>query len=465
MSQAEENTVNRPRDERVGGSKNRRRPLPVVVKRLGSQLVAVFVALSAVSALSAPALAGTDGGEVHGRPVGAVYVASNEFSGNKILTFLRFADGSLAPAGPGVPTGGLGTGPGLLLPDDPIGSQNSLIVDQENQRLFAVNAASNDVSVFAIHPDGLTLVDRQPSYGAFPVSLALDKDTLYVLNAVDNSVSGFDVGADGHLAHLQTCTLPDLPAGGDGIMPGTATQSPQPVVVQTAGQVGFSPDGAKLVVVSKEGPLLQGFPFGPTLGSGRIHVYDVDQHDGALENCGDPTTTALPSNSGGQGKFPFDFTWSENGQLLMVEIFGAATSPTGGAVSSFSLGNDGSLTPISVSVGNGQGATCWIVRSGKNVYAANFISDRISSYTVKSKGQLTLTNGAAATFGPGWTESPIDMAVTDDGRFIYQLTPGSAHIRPFKVNSSSGALTALTPVADGLAPHSGQAGIVTVDFA
>jgi hypothetical protein len=33
------------------------------------------------------------------------------------------------------------------------------------------------------------------------------------------------------------------------------------------------------------------------------------------------------------------------------------------------------------------------------------------------------------------------------------------------VNSSSGALTALTPVADGLAPHSGQAGIVTVDFA
>ena len=449
-------------NKRAGGSKNRWWLMPLVATRLWYLLIAMIVALST---LAAPALADGDNDDDGGGPVGAVYVASNEFSGNEILTFLRFADGSLAPAGPGVPTGGLGTGPGLVLPDDPIGSQNSLIVNQENQLLFAVNAASNDVSVFAIDPDGLTLVDRQSSGGAFPVSLAFDDDTLYVLNAVDHSIAGFEVDDDGELEHLQTCQLPDLPPGADPILPGTATQSQQPVVTQTVGQVGFSPDGEKLVVVSKEGPLLENFPFEPLLGSGRIHVYDVHDDEGTLENCGDPTTTVLSSNSDGNAKFPFSFTWSKEGQLLLTEIFGAATSLTGSAVSSFALGDDGSLTPISESVGNGQAAMCWIVRSGKHVYVANFLSDNISSYKVENKGQLTLTNASAATFGPGGMESPIDMAVTDDGRFIYQLSPGSALIRPFEVDSSSGALTALTPVPDGQAPLSGQAGIATVDFA
>src|SRR5947209_13509291 len=43
-----------------------------------------------------------------GAPVGAVYVASNAYSANSILTFLRFTDGSLVPASQ-VPTGGRGS--------------------------------------------------------------------------------------------------------------------------------------------------------------------------------------------------------------------------------------------------------------------------------------------------------------------------------------------------------------------
>jgi len=55
-------------------------------------------------------------------PVGAVYVSSNKYGGNEIVSFLRFADGSLK-TGPRVLTGGLGSGPGQLIPNDPLGNQ------------------------------------------------------------------------------------------------------------------------------------------------------------------------------------------------------------------------------------------------------------------------------------------------------------------------------------------------------
>ena len=442
--------MNELRNERAGGLKNRWRLMPLVAKRLCYLLIAMIVALSV---LAAPALADDDGDDDAGTgPVGAVYVASNAEGGNETLTFFRFPDGSLAPGGPGVPTGGSGSGPDPFPPlrDDPLGSQDSLVVDQDNQLLFAVNAGSDDISVFAIEPDGLSLVDRHPSHGAFPVGAAVRDDTLYVLNAVGNSIAGFEVEDDGGLEHIQTCQLPDLPDGADGL------------ITQTPGQVGFSPDGERLVVVSKEGLVLENFPT-ITLGNGRIHVYEVGD-EGTLENCRNPTTTILSSNSSGGGKFPFSFTWSQHGHLLLTEVFGTGTSLAGGAVSSFALGDDGSLTPISESVGNYQGVTCWIVRSGSHAYVANFFTDNISSYEVDSDGQVTLSESEAATFGPGQTQEAIDMAVTDDGRFVYQLTPGSATIRPFEVDPTSGELTALTPVADGLNPHSGQAGIATVDF-
>ena len=435
----------------------------LAARRYRLPMAGAFIALLAL-VVSAPALA--SGGVAAGGAVGAVYVASNSYSGNAILTFPRYADGSLGPVEPGVPTGGLGSGPGLVLTDDPLGTQSSLIVDQWDQLLFVVNAGSDDVSVFSIHGGALTLVDRESSDGAYPASLALFNHTLYVLNAAGNSVAGFAVDHGGHLTHLQTCALPGLPGGAAAVLAGTQMQSPQPVMVQTPGQVGFSPDGTRLLVVSKEGPRLQtGFPFSPTIGAGRIHVYDVSASKHTLLNCGNPTTTVLSSNGGGNGKMPFSFGWTAQGQLLLLEVFGATTFFGGGAVSSFTLHGDDTLTAVSTSVPDGETAPCWFVRSGTNVYVANNVSNSssqpnaISSYVVNSKGQLTANPTAAATIGSSLT----DVAITTDGHFIYQLATGSAQVWPFRVGST-GALTGLTPVADGQPQHSGQVGIATVDF-
>ena len=44
---------------------------------------------------------------------------------------------------------------------------------------------------------------------------------------------------------LAACAL----APGDGVLPGTAVSSPQPLGTEIGGQVGFSPDGKHVVVI------------------------------------------------------------------------------------------------------------------------------------------------------------------------------------------------------------------------
>lgn len=391
-------------------------------------------------------------------PVGAIYVASNKLSGNEVVSFLRLPDGSLK-AGPRVLTGGRGSGPGQLIPNDPLGAQSSLITDQKRQLLFVVNAGSNEVSSFRFDKNGLTLADRQSSKGVYPVSVTFDNDTLYVLNAASNSLTGFAVDKKGTLNRLGTCQLPALPSLENGF-PATATQSAQPVFSQTAGQVGFSPDGKKLLVVSKEGPLLNGFPFSPTTGNGKIHVFGLDDQ-GNLSDCKHPTTLVLPLNSDGKGKTPFSFTWAADGTLLVTEVFGAGTSPTkpGSAVTSYDLRKDGSLTPLAQSVGNGQVAVCWIVVGGRYVYTANFLSDSISSYD--DKKTLTLLGGQAALLAAG--SQPSNLAFTSDGTFLYELASGASAVAPFAVTTKTGALVAQPIVSDGQ-DWTGYAGLATADY-
>src|SRR6266480_1725333 len=156
----------------------------------------------------------------------AVYTLTNQAAGNAVAVFDRAADGTLTAAGT-IATGGTGTGGGL-------GSQGAVALSDDGRRLFAVNAGSNDVSVFDIGPAGLALASRTASGGTLPISLTVHGDVLYVLNAGgDGNISGFRVGNDGTLAPLAGSTRP---LSGSGVGPA---------------QVSFSSTGAWLVVTEK----------------------------------------------------------------------------------------------------------------------------------------------------------------------------------------------------------------------
>ena len=192
-----------------------------ILKRSGAAVLAL--AVTAVGVFGAFGSAGAASANGHD---GAVYTLSNQTSGNAVLIFDRQADGSLTAAG-SVATGGLGTGGGL-------GSQGAVVLAQDSHRLFAVNAGSDDVSVFDVNESGLTLVDRVASGGVRPVSVAAHENVLYALNAGGaGNISGFRIARNGTLTPIAGST--------------------QPLTSAVAGpaEIAFTPEGDQLVVTEK----------------------------------------------------------------------------------------------------------------------------------------------------------------------------------------------------------------------
>jgi DNA-binding beta-propeller fold protein YncE len=195
---------------------------------------------TALSLLSAMVVVGCTDHELAGPPAsaeltpsfasgiglaGAVYVMTNQAAGNEVLVFDRSADGTL-----GSPTahttGGTGTGSGL-------GSQGALVL-AGSRWLLAVNAGSDDVSVFRVEHGGLTLTDRVASGGDRPISVTAHGSLVYVLNAGGaGNISGFRLTPHGELTAIAGSTLP---LSGAAVDPA---------------QVEFTPDGSQLVVTEK----------------------------------------------------------------------------------------------------------------------------------------------------------------------------------------------------------------------
>jgi 6-phosphogluconolactonase len=179
-----------------------------------------------------PALAQADDGEP-----GVVYAMTNADDGNEIVVYNRAANGTLTLAGT-FPTGGSGR---TTEPGDALGAQHPLILSPGHRWLFAVNAGSNEISVFKAGGVGLTLVDVVPSGGYFPASLTIYQDWLYVLNAGgEGNITGFTLDPSGHLTPLPGSTR-SLQAGG---------MNP-PEFLESPAEVGFSPLGDWLVVTVK----------------------------------------------------------------------------------------------------------------------------------------------------------------------------------------------------------------------
>ena len=153
--------------------------------RLGSALAVAAAGMAAAVAASfaAPAFASTAapsfgyGGASH-----AVFVQTDNTAGNQVIAYHRAPDGVLTKAG-SYSTGGLG---GILAGSvvDHLASQGSLSYDPWSSLLFAVNAGSDTVSVFATSGDRLALRQVLGSGGSFPVSVAVRGDLVYVLNAL-----------------------------------------------------------------------------------------------------------------------------------------------------------------------------------------------------------------------------------------------------------------------------------------
>ena len=317
----------------------------------------------------------------------AVYTLTNQVAGNAVAVFNRAADGTLTAAGT-VGTGGTGTGAGL-------GSQGAVALSDDGQLLFAVNAGSNDVSVFTVGSAGLSLASVTPSGGTLPISLAVHGNVLYVLNAGGNgNISGFSVGSGGTLASIAGSTQP---LSGTNVGPA---------------EVAFSPDGRSLVVTEKNTNLLD--------------VYAVDASGAASGR------TSVASAGG----TPFGFSFGLRNELFVSEATGSASSYVLGA---------GPLSLVSGAVTNHQGAPCWAVvtNDGRFGFTGNGAGS-VSAFAIAPDGSISLVDasGASAVVSGGVN----DIALSANSGYLYVLQTGGVQaIHAFRVQSD-GRLVPLGPV-------------------
>ncbi len=363
--------------------------------RVKNTLVVTALAVILITVAWAPGSAFANGPR---GALGAVYAMTNAPDGNEVVVYSRDAKGYLRDIG-SFPTGGLGTGGDL----DPLGSQGSLILSQNHQWLLAVNGGSDEISLFRTTPCGPILVEVVLSGGEFPVSLTLDNDLLYVLNAGgDASITGFRMDHKGRLTPLEDSTR----SLGEGVF----------------SQVAFDPKGRVLLITDR--------------GDQEILVFPVSEAG---------TPSAAPVVSASVGAAPFGFVFDRRGHLVVSEA-------GSGAVSSYDILEDGTLSVITPSEANGQTATCWIAGTRWYAYTANTASNTLSAYRVNAEdGSVSLLDDQAGT-----GDLPLDLDTTEDGRFLYVLNAGDGTVGMFRIRYDGslfdlGTIPGLpTPYAQGI---------------
>ncbi len=349
-------------------------------------------------------------GDAGGRAVGGVYVSTNATSGNAVVAFARRENGALTKIGE-FKTDGRGIGGGV----DPLFSQGSVVLSQDNRRLFVVNAASNTISTFRVAEDAsLRFLGSVSSFGSGPISLTVANARLYVVNQ-DNSIAGYSLDGD---------NLP-RPLARAKLTLGAATDGPS--------TIGASRDGRLLFVTQRV--------------ANAVDVVSVGEG-------GELTARSRRASSGGG---PFGFAVTSRNQLIVSEASGAAPN---GAVSSYRLGDGGNLALISASLSTKQAATCWLALSNDERFAfvANAGSGSISGFAVSPDGSLTALNAdgrTGVTNGSGAT--PLDLDITRDGKFLFVLQTGTGTVGAFTIDSH-GRLTVL-PDTPGLASSAGFQGL------
>jgi 6-phosphogluconolactonase (cycloisomerase 2 family) len=375
-----------------------------------------FAALAWLAALAAAlAIAGTVtasaalADEPHGE-AGAVFVQTNDVSGNAILAYARSANGALTPTGRYPTLGRGGTEPGV--PTDPLSSQGALTVDRRHHLLYAVNPGSDTVSVFAVQGTGLRLLQVIGSGGRFPTSVAIHHGLVYVLNAGgDGTISGYRSDHD---------RLTPIADSVRSLGLGNATP---PFFLRAPSQIGFTPDASHVLVTDKENGMVDAFALRP---DGRPAVVPV-------------TTTT--------GPVPFAFEFDALGRVVLVDASGFANT--------YRVLSSGALSATGAPAANGQQAPCWIARARGYFYVTNTASDTITGYAEAPDGQLELlhADGVSATTDKG----PIDLAAAPDGRQVFELNGLAGDLGVYAV-APDGTLTRIATV-HGLPAFDGSNGM------
>ncbi len=405
---------------------------------------------------------------------GGVFVMSNILDENTIVAYSRAADGTLSLVGE-FPTGGDGgdfDGPEGL---DPLISAYAIINTPDNEFLMNVNAGSNTISVMQVNEDmSLTLVDTIGTRGVGPNSLAYHNGIVYVTNIDADGEFAGEPDQEGSI-YGYTFDNGDLTA-----IPGSLRElDNRPAAVR------FSPDGTQLLITSINAG-------SAALASGNddsIVVFGIDENGVPTDAPTDGATSTPRGNAEGRNlpsAIGFEVVDRSNGRFAIVtearEFRSEGEPPIfpglqTGSVSVYQVNDDGSLniTQQDLLAGQtptvGQRTACWIVFSpdGEYFWVSNALDASISTYRfTDDSGNIELVEELAAigvqptstdpAVAFATTDGWIDLDITDDGAFIYQLFGLAGAVGVYAVDG--GNLTLVETVTGDL-PVQNTQGIVS----
>ena len=201
-----------------------------------------------------------------------------------------------------------------------------------------------------------------------------------------------------------------------------------PFFLTAPSQIGLTPDGRTLVVATKANNTLVTFPV---------------RRDGSLG-------TAIITAS--QGPVPFSFVFDRRGHLEV-------TQAGDGRTASYAVASDSSLVPLGVSASSGGAALCWNVRVGSFLYGANAGSGTLTSWSLAQDGTTSVLAPVAATTSRG----PIDLAATENGRFVYVLSALDGQVDAFATQRDGGLVpVGVTTGLPAIGADGGPEGIVAI---
>jgi len=380
-------------------------------------------------------------------------------------------------------------------------------IELAGRYLYVSGYTSNDISVYTIDSSTGALTPivgspfANPGDGAWGITLDPQGRFLYVTNENSGDISGFQVNsASGSLTAIspvpvqagvypQQVTIdstgrfayvPDYKNGSNGEIYVMAIDAVSGQLTNTPGSP--YPAGNGPLAVSLDNSSMHAYV--PNYNSWDVTMYQVDPMTGALTASGSRPSRRNPwymamiedatpvsvmskfalsaSTANALSSFAVDAT---TGDLVSVAVVPTGIGPSSiaieaknglaiitnsgsGAVSTYSIASNGTLTGVSggsVSVGTPQAVA--VESSHRFAFVAGGSSGIVTALNIYPPGALSVLG----TFAAG--TNPSSVATDPTGRYLYVGDSGTNSIRGFSINPATGLLTQVQNAsAQGISP-------------
>jgi 6-phosphogluconolactonase (cycloisomerase 2 family) len=279
------------------------------------------------------------------------------------------------------------------------------------QFAYVVGVGTNEVFEFRVPQNGALTPLGTPNFavGSNPTGIAAHPsgDFLYVSDFSGNDVTLLDInGSSGNLS---------VPVSNSVVVP----INPPNVFNTDAGPIG--------VVMSPTSPFL----YTANQTASNVSAFVVDPGAGGLTNIMGAPFVITPASH------PSAIAISPLGNFLFV------ANAAEGTVVVLAIGNNGVLTQVGPPTSMGAGATpnsLAAEHTGRFLYVADTAHNAILGFSIGSGGTLAAIAGSPFAAGT----QPKGLAIDPQGALLYTANSGSNDVSAFVIDSSSGALGAVT---------------------